>query len=181
MAAGMAVAIPCSAGVSGIHIPSRSDQRTRRRRVVLSRSARGPIRSADQPARGGIHLRWSLGVLELLGRAKWIYTVPGLSDWKLFEMPVLGFLGFPPFALECFTMYVFRGGGLAWRVAADRRLRSGRRGFTFTSSAHDTNTPSAPECRRPFRRSALRVLPIRRAAIVSSAPAAGAGRFRRDR
>ncbi len=34
-------------------------------------------------------------------RTKWIYTVPGLEDWKLFEMPVLGFLGFPPFALEC--------------------------------------------------------------------------------
>jgi hypothetical protein len=26
---------------------------------------------------------------------------------KLFEMPVLGFLGFPPFALECFLMYRF--------------------------------------------------------------------------
>jgi hypothetical protein len=26
---------------------------------------------------------------------------------KLFEMPLPGFLGFPAFALECFTMYVF--------------------------------------------------------------------------
>jgi hypothetical protein len=38
--------------------------------------------------------------------AKWIYNVPFLSDLKIFEMPVLGFGGFPPFALECFTMYV---------------------------------------------------------------------------
>ncbi|MFQ5691632.1 MAG: hypothetical protein ACE5IM_01125 [Nitrospinota bacterium] len=37
--------------------------------------------------------------------AKWFYTVPILSDVKLFEMPVVGFLGFPPFALECFAMY----------------------------------------------------------------------------
>jgi hypothetical protein len=40
-------------------------------------------------------------------RARWIYTVPILPELKLFEMPVLGYLGFPPFALECFTMYVF--------------------------------------------------------------------------
>ena len=36
-----------------------------------------------------------------------IYTVPILGDIKIFEMPVLGYFGFPPFALECFTMYVF--------------------------------------------------------------------------
>jgi hypothetical protein len=35
--------------------------------------------------------------------AKWIYTVPGFEELKLFEMPVLGFLGFPPFALEVYT------------------------------------------------------------------------------
>lgn len=39
-------------------------------------------------------------------RAKWIYTVPILPGAKLFEMPVAGYLGFPAFALECFTMYV---------------------------------------------------------------------------
>ena len=39
--------------------------------------------------------------------AKWHYTVPIMEDWKVFEMPLPGYLGFPPFALECFTMYVF--------------------------------------------------------------------------
>jgi len=39
--------------------------------------------------------------------AKWHYTVPIMEDWKIFEMPLPGYLGFPPFALECFTMYVF--------------------------------------------------------------------------
>jgi hypothetical protein len=38
---------------------------------------------------------------------KWVYTVPYFSDLKLFEMPVAGFLGFPPFAVECFVMYNF--------------------------------------------------------------------------
>jgi hypothetical protein len=38
-------------------------------------------------------------------RAKWIYTVPILPELRIFEMPVLGYFGFPPFALECLTMY----------------------------------------------------------------------------
>ena len=47
-------------------------------------------------------------------RAKWIYTVPILGHIKIFEMPVLGYFGFPPFALECLTMYVFAR-RLLWR------------------------------------------------------------------
>jgi hypothetical protein len=37
---------------------------------------------------------------------KWRYNVPIFPGIRLFEMPVAGFGGFPPFALECFTMYV---------------------------------------------------------------------------
>jgi hypothetical protein len=37
---------------------------------------------------------------------KWVYTVPILPEVKVFEMPILGFGGFPPFAVECFVMYV---------------------------------------------------------------------------
>ena len=37
--------------------------------------------------------------------AKWIYTVPYFAEYKLFEMPILGFIGFPPFALECYVLY----------------------------------------------------------------------------
>ncbi len=39
--------------------------------------------------------------------AKWYYTVPIWGEVKIFEMPILGYLGFPPFALECYTMYYF--------------------------------------------------------------------------
>jgi hypothetical protein len=54
-------------------------------------------------------------------RAKWIYNVPVPPHVRIFEMPVAGFAGFPPFAVECFVMYVFvrhwiwRG---AWRPIA---------------------------------------------------------------
>jgi hypothetical protein len=43
--------------------------------------------------------------LNAFARTRWIYTVPFLEDLKFFEMPPLGFLGFPPFALECVVMY----------------------------------------------------------------------------
>lgn len=36
--------------------------------------------------------------------SKWVYTLPFFNRPKLFEMPVAGFLGFAPFALECFVM-----------------------------------------------------------------------------
>ncbi len=40
-------------------------------------------------------------------RAKWHYSVPIMEHLKLFEMPLPGYFGFPAFAIECFTMYVF--------------------------------------------------------------------------
>jgi hypothetical protein len=52
-------------------------------------------------------------------RAKWIYDVPILPNLKIFEMPVLGYFGFPAFALECFAMYVLLR-RLVWR--GKRRL-----------------------------------------------------------
>ena len=39
--------------------------------------------------------------------ARWIYIFPILQDWKVFAMPAPGFLGFPPFAVECFVMFEF--------------------------------------------------------------------------
>src|ERR1700675_10541 len=38
--------------------------------------------------------------------AKWVYSFPILQQWKIFEMPVPGYLAYPVFALECFAMYV---------------------------------------------------------------------------
>jgi hypothetical protein len=38
--------------------------------------------------------------------AKWHYVFPMFQGWKIFEMPAPGYLGFLPFALECFVMYV---------------------------------------------------------------------------
>ena len=48
-------------------------------------------------------LVWEL--LNFWARCKWIYTVPFFDRLKLFEMPLLGFLGFPPLALAAFATW----------------------------------------------------------------------------
>ena len=50
--------------------------------------------------------------------SRWTYTVPYVGHLKLFEMPVLGYLGFPPFALECYAMYHWARG---WLGRSDER------------------------------------------------------------
>ncbi len=65
-----------------------------------------------------VGLLWE--AFNLGARGKWIYTVPGFEDFKLFEMPALGFLGFPFFALEAFAVWqALVVAGLA--VSADER------------------------------------------------------------
>jgi hypothetical protein len=54
---------------------------------------------------------------------KWIYTVPLFEATKWFEMPPLGFLGFPPFAVECYVLVNLLSlarGGRGWEASYDR-------------------------------------------------------------
>jgi len=54
---------------------------------------------------GGLAIGFVWEIFNLGARGKWIYTVPGLEGWKLFEMPLPGFLGFPVFALDGFAVW----------------------------------------------------------------------------
>lgn len=38
---------------------------------------------------------------------KWVYTIPYVGFLKIFEMPLLGYLGYFPFALEIYAVYYF--------------------------------------------------------------------------
>lgn len=63
--------------------------------------------------------------------AKWTYTLPFLGRWehvRYFEMPVLGLLGFLPFALECWAAFVT----LAWLAQ-----RLGLRGVALDAEADE--------------------------------------------
>lgn len=70
---------------------------------------------------GGLWESWNM-----LARAKWVYTVPGFESFKLGEMPLLGFLGFPPFVLECYAIVNAIGllrGGRSWDLSAEENAR----------------------------------------------------------
>lgn len=54
---------------------------------------------------------------------KWVYSVPIVGGWKIFEMPILGYLGFPVFAVECYVFY-------QWLGCQKRRLQRLRRLFS---------------------------------------------------
>lgn len=40
---------------------------------------------------------------------KWIYTVPGVDRWHVFEMPLLGYAGYLPFGCECLLVFELLG------------------------------------------------------------------------
>jgi hypothetical protein len=64
--------------------------------------------------------------------SKWVYTVPFFDKLKGFEMPFLGFLGFPPFAVQAYVTYnfisLFRSGRgweeSTYRLNLEKRTRS---------------------------------------------------------
>lgn len=106
-----------------------------------------------------------------VSRAKWIYTVPLLEHLKWFEMPPLGFVGFPFFALEAWAMYhALAVMGWAVPVPSDeRRLRVpsvlvvylsvavlsiatliGMERWTISSTVPVMSLPAAPELTSPW-------------------------------
>ena len=84
---------------------------------LLNRRARAPSLLGDLEAgrcdrllhllTGGLWAGVVWESLNYFARCKWIYTVPGFEDWKVFEMPLAGFLGFPVLALSAFSFYSF--------------------------------------------------------------------------
>ncbi len=59
-----------------------------------------------------------------IAQTRWIYTVPWLEGWKLFEMPIPGYLGFPVLAVDGFVAYrALANAGVAvpgWGAAGER-------------------------------------------------------------
>lgn len=45
---------------------------------------------------------------------KWIYTIPYIDFWHIFEMPLLGYCGYIPFSMELFVLYHLIMGLLRW-------------------------------------------------------------------
>jgi hypothetical protein len=96
---------------------------------LLNRRAGAPSLLADVEAgrcdrllhllAGGVWAGLAWEGLNFFARCKWIYTVPAFEDWKVFEMPLAGFLGFPIMALSAFSFHA-----LVSRLSRREALRS---------------------------------------------------------
>ncbi len=116
----------------------------RKKRSLMGRSLLGQLAAGDNTRLvallvaglvcGGLWEGWNLGA-----RTKWIYSVPFFDELKIGEMPVLGFLGFPPFALECYALVnllSFFRDGRSWELsAAENRQRRGMRAWAVAACA----------------------------------------------
>jgi hypothetical protein len=74
---------------------------------IVGDLARGDWRRLWSLLAGGLWCGFLWEFFNYWAISKWTYTVPYLGNVKIFEMPVLGFLGFPPFAVECWVIYIF--------------------------------------------------------------------------
>jgi hypothetical protein len=96
-------------------------------RTLLNPTACGDWRPVVCLALGGLlcGLFWKLWN----GRAfpKWTYDAPGVNFWHVFEMPLAGFIGYLPFALElhAFALLAAAVAAAAGGGGAEKRGRAG--------------------------------------------------------
>lgn len=125
---------------------------------VVSRRLGAPSLLADleagRPSRamrllaGGLIAGGAWEGLNYWARCKWIYTVPGLEESKLFEMPLLGFLGFPVLALGAFSSWSL----LTHAVRAAPRgvfLAASAAALLFSFAAFEATEGRSVRSRRP--------------------------------
>ena len=107
----MAVAVFRSRHLARLAAPAGPDQLQARQALGAGGSrGRPPFRARWRCSSAGWPAACSGRAWNWLASARWRYTVPFLGDVKLYEMPVLGFLGFAPFALAVFALYQFLRG-----------------------------------------------------------------------
>ena len=80
--------------------------------LIALQALLGPPHAFAPVARGDWRGVWIWGLAALVcglfwetwnyySQAKWVYSVPFVHRWELFEMPILGYAGYLPFGLEC--------------------------------------------------------------------------------
>lgn len=73
---------------------------------------------------------WFWEVWNYWAAAKWHYIFPMFQQYKIFEMPAPGYLGFLPFALDCFVMYV-SAAGIAMKLLGRPRAKAPFRALSW--------------------------------------------------
>jgi hypothetical protein len=110
-------------------------QALRREETLLSPLAQGDWRRIVLLALSALICGFFWEMWNYRSLAQWIYTVPYVNRFHLFEMPILGYAGYLPFGMECAVV--------ADAIANMRKIRSERN--TFDSVCEKDRT--APRCR----------------------------------
>jgi hypothetical protein len=70
-------------------------------------TARGDWRPVVSLFLGGLMTGFFWEMWNFFAYPKWVYQIPGVGFLHIFEMPILGYLGYLPFALELYALYHF--------------------------------------------------------------------------
>jgi len=87
-------------------------------RSLLDFAARRDWRAPVSLAAGALVCGFFWELWNFWSYPKWVYRIPRFDFWHVFEMPLLGYLGYVPFALELFAM-VHLAFGVAGRARTD--------------------------------------------------------------
>ncbi len=74
------------------------------KKTVLSSISRGDWRMVLASATAALICGFFWELWNVNSLAKWEYAIPYVNCWRIFEMPVLGYLGYLPFGLECIVV-----------------------------------------------------------------------------
>ena len=88
----------------------------RGRASLIEQASRGDWRNIVTLALAGIVCGFFWEMWNVFALPKWYYTVPFVNFAKIFEMPLLGYGGYVPFAWELYALYHFVWGVLRRRV-----------------------------------------------------------------
>ena len=72
---------------------------------LIRQIARGDWQNVLSLAAAGLTCGFFWEMWNYYSYPKWYYTVPHVSFLKIFEMPILGYLGYIPFAMELYAVY----------------------------------------------------------------------------
>jgi hypothetical protein len=70
-------------------------------RHILTDIARGDWRPVMAGATAALICGWFWEMWNTHSLARWVYSIPFVHRFQLFEMPILGYAGYLPFGLEC--------------------------------------------------------------------------------
>lgn len=84
----------------------------RGRASLIKQAARGDWHNIVTLALAGIVCGFFWEMWNIFALPKWYYTVPFVNFAKIFEMPLLGYAGYVPFAWELYALYHFVWGVL---------------------------------------------------------------------